>query len=94
MSDAPTALAPPGPAPPLAVAPAQPPALLVCAAGAAAMLGLSRAMFYTMAADGRLGPMSISFGRRRLWRVSELTEWVSHSPPCPAREVWLKEHQR
>jgi predicted DNA-binding transcriptional regulator AlpA len=68
----------------------QPAPLLVPAETAAAMLGLSRAMFYAMHADGRLGPMAVSFGRRKLWRVSELRAWTENDPPCPPREVWLK----
>jgi len=68
--------------------------LLVCAADAARMLGISRALLYSMASDGRLGPTSISFGRRRLWSVLELTAWTQHSPPCPPRQVWAQEHRR
>jgi predicted DNA-binding transcriptional regulator AlpA len=64
---------------------------MVPAGVAAAMIGVSRAMFYAMHADGRLGPMAVSFGRRKLWRVSELTAWTEHG--CPPREVWLKRNR-
>jgi predicted DNA-binding transcriptional regulator AlpA len=64
--------------------------LMVPAATAAAMIGVSRAMFYSLHASGQLGPMSVSFGRRKLWIVSELTAWVQHNPPCPCRADWLK----
>jgi len=67
--------------------------LLACAADAARMLSISRALFYSMASDGRLGPLPVAFGRRKLYRVSELTAWVEHSPPCPPRAEWLKEHR-
>lgn len=62
--------------------------LCLPAADAAARLGISRALFYEMAADGRLGPMPIAFGRRRVWRSAELAAWVAAGAP-PRRE-WLK----
>jgi len=75
-------------------APALPPPLLVGAAATAKLLGISRALLYSMHADGRLGPLPVSFGRRKLWRVSELTAWTEHSPPCPPRAEWMKERWR
>jgi len=63
--------------------------LLVDAAGAAKLLSISRALYYSMAADGRLGPQSLCFGRRRLWRTDELYSWVRHN--CPPRNLWAKE---
>jgi len=68
-----------------------PPPLLVDAAESARLLGISRALLYSMAADGRLGPMSVAFGRRRLWITDELRRWVLHDPPCPPRAEWVKE---
>lgn len=68
--------------------------ILIAAAGASRLLGISRSLFYAMHADGRLGPTAVSFGRRRLWRVSELCEWVQHSPPCPPRQVWAEERRQ
>jgi predicted DNA-binding transcriptional regulator AlpA len=70
----------------------QPAPLMVPAKVAAAMIGVSRATFYTLNADGRLGPMAVSFGRRKLWRVSELTAWVQHG--CPVRAEWMKGDDR
>jgi excisionase family DNA binding protein len=67
-----------------------PPPLLVDAKEAARLLGLSRATFYSLHASGQLGPMSVSFGRRKLFRAAELAAWVAHDPPCPPREVWMK----
>ena len=68
----------------------QPAPLMVPAETAARMIGVSRALFYEMHADGRLGPMAVSFGRRKLWIVDELRSWVQHDPPCPPRVAWLK----
>jgi len=69
--------------------------LLVPASAAASMIGVSRrGLFYAMQADGRLGPMAVAFGRRKLWRAAELAEWVAHDPPCPSREAWVKGGRR
>jgi len=70
-----------------------PEALLIPPAEAATALGVSRAMFYRLAADGRLGPLPIRFGRRTLYRAEELRAWVGHDPPCPSRSVWMKENR-
>jgi predicted DNA-binding transcriptional regulator AlpA len=43
-------------------------ALLVSAAGAAALIGVGRSHFYAMHSSGRLGPMPVRLGRRTLWR--------------------------
>jgi predicted DNA-binding transcriptional regulator AlpA len=66
--------------------------LLVSAADAAKMIGLSRAMFYSLHSSGALGPLPLAFGRRRLWKRSELERWVDAN--CPPREEWMKECQR
>ena len=39
-----------------------------------------------MSADGRLGPMAIELGSKRMYRVQELVSWVNHG--CPPRERW------
>jgi predicted DNA-binding transcriptional regulator AlpA len=65
--------------------------LLVPAAAACRMLNISRALFYSMHSDGRLGPVPVHFGRRVLWVSEEVRRWVSHEPPCPPRELWVKE---
>lgn len=54
---------------------------------AAAMLGVGRSLFYQMAADGRLGPVGIRLGKKRLFRLDELRKWVVAG--CPTRERWL-----
>lgn len=80
-------------APRTPLAPATPPApppLLVPAAEAARLLGISRALLYSMHASGQLGPMSVAFGRRKLWIVEELRAWTENNPPCPPRAEWAK----
>lgn len=67
-----------------------PEALLIDAADAAERLGISRALLYAMHSDGRLGPLPLAFGRRKLWRVAELAAWVASDPPCPPRAAWTK----
>jgi predicted DNA-binding transcriptional regulator AlpA len=67
---------PPGPTP-----------LLVGGREAARMIGLSNAGFYRLRASGGFGPTPIKLGGRVLFRVSEITEWVSAN--CPDRRAWL-----
>jgi excisionase family DNA binding protein len=50
--------------------------LLISAEDAARLLGISRSKFYELYNSGRLGVLPIKLGRRSLWRVSELREWV------------------
>lgn len=57
--------------------------LLADAEKAAAMLCLSKRYFLSLAASGKLGPESILLGRRRLWSVEELSEWVRQG--CPVK---------
>ena len=61
--------------------------LLVSADGVAAMLGVSRRTVYSMHSTGELGPMPLTVGGRKLWRVAELNAWVAAG--CPRREVWI-----
>jgi excisionase family DNA binding protein len=51
-------------------------------------LSIGKSLLYQMAADGRLGPMPISFGRKVLYRADELRQWVSQG--CPPRPQWVK----
>jgi predicted DNA-binding transcriptional regulator AlpA len=62
--------------------------LLLSASDAAALLSIGRAHFYAMHSSGRLGPMPIALGRRKLWSVEELREWVQAG--CVPREKWQK----
>ena len=61
--------------------------LLLNASDAATLLGVGRSHFYAMHSSGRLGPMPIAFGKRKVWRVEELRDWVRAK--CPARDKWL-----
>jgi len=61
--------------------------LLVDVAGAARMLSIGHSLLYEMASDGRLGPMAIPFGRKKLYRIDELRRWVQEG--CKPRSQWL-----
>lgn len=63
-------------------------ALLLSAAKAAGLLGVSRSLFYGLHSSGRLGPLPIKLGSRSLWRRAELAEWVRAG--CPGREQWQR----
>ena len=62
--------------------------LLVSGDIVAQMLGIGHALFHQMKSDGRFGLLPISFGRKRLYDVAELRDWVAAK--CPNREAWLK----
>lgn len=59
--------------------------LAVDAARAAAICGVSRALWWKLDGSGRC-PMPIRLGRRCLWRVDELRAWVGAG--CPPRSAW------
>ena len=69
---------------PIETLPVEP--LLVSASNAAAMVGVSRSLFYQMLNSGRLPVRGIRFGRKRLYRVQELKNWVDAG--CPPRSHW------
>ena len=57
--------------------------LLVSHNEAARLLGIGRTTFYQLCSSGRIGPMALKFGRRSLFRLDELREWVAADcPPC------------
>lgn len=58
---------------------------------AASLIGVCRTLFYEMKSDGRLGVKPIAFGRKKVWSVEELTEWVRAG--CPTRDKWQKRKQ-
>jgi len=60
--------------------------LLVSPSEAARLLGISRSLLYQFISDGRFGIVPISFGRKRLYRVQELREYVQAG--CPQAEKW------
>ncbi len=59
---------------------------------AAQMLGISRSHFYSLDRAGRIGPMSIDLGGRRLWRRHELECWVQAG--CPRRDIWMRKEAK
>jgi predicted DNA-binding transcriptional regulator AlpA len=59
--------------------------VLLSAAVAAKMLGVSRSFFYGLHAAGKV-PLPIHLGRRTLWRRAELVDWTAAG--CPTRERW------
>ena len=62
--------------------------LLVDAAGAAKMLGISRSHFYNLRELGRIGPTGIKLGGKSVrYSTAELREWCRAS--CPPRDRWL-----
>lgn len=63
--------------------------LLCSALEAAKMLGIGKSLFYEMNSDGRLGPAPIRFGKRTLWRIDELTDWIRDGGAV-SREEWQK----
>jgi len=60
--------------------------LLVDSDDAAVLCGVSRTMWWTLHAQGRV-PAPVRLGRRTLWRVDELRRWTEAG--CPPREKWL-----
>jgi predicted DNA-binding transcriptional regulator AlpA len=66
-----------------------PPTLTCTAADAAAALGISRAQFWKLHANGKLGPMPVYLGARApRWSREELTEWLRAG--APDRQTWLR----
>lgn len=61
--------------------------LLLDFATAAVRLGVGKTLLYEMAADGRLGPVPIKFGRRSLICAAELESWTAAG--CPPRARWI-----
>ncbi len=58
----------------------RPKLLAVDAPTAAMMLGISPAHFYTRLSAGQVPP-GFHLGRRRLWSVQELREWIDAGAP-------------
>lgn len=70
------------------------PPMAVNGKDAARLLGIGRTLFLQMDNSGRLGPMGLKLGKRRLWSVEELRAWVNAG--CPIRERWqqIKSEQK
>lgn len=63
--------------------------LAVCATEAARLCGISTSHFYGLLASGRCPP-GFRLGRRRLWLVSELQNWLASGAPNAERWNSLK----
>lgn len=61
--------------------------LLLSAAEAAAVLGISRSQLYALHSSGRL-PLPLKLGRRTLFLFEELKSWTHAG--CPSREKWMQ----
>ena len=61
------------------------PVLAVNAEKAAAMVGSCRASWYMLVNQG-LAPQGFRLGKRHLWSVAELSEWVRAG--CPPAVKW------
>jgi predicted DNA-binding transcriptional regulator AlpA len=59
--------------------------LLIGAEVAGRLCGVSEATWWRMHAAARV-PSPVKVGRKTLWRITELREWVAAS--CPGRQVW------
>ena len=68
------------------IAPQVPEPILLDAKQAALMLGIGKTHLYALHSSGRL-PLPLRLGRRTLWRVDELKEWVSVG--CPSCQKWI-----
>ncbi|MGC8541351.1 MAG: helix-turn-helix transcriptional regulator [Phycisphaerae bacterium] len=64
--------------------PPEPLPLAVAAADAARLCGVSPAHWAAMLAGGRVPP-GVRLGRRRLWPVAELRDWLAAGAPSADR---------
>lgn len=65
--------------------------LLISAKEAAKMLGISQAFFYRLHDAGKV-PLPRKLGRRSLWSIQELKDWIAID--CPPLEGWNKGKER
>lgn len=68
-------------------APAAPAALAVDSFGAAALVGVSESHWRILVSGGRCPP-GFRLGRRRLWSVAELQNWINAG--APTADKWQK----
>lgn len=69
------------------------PPTLVNASEAARLCGIGRTTWYSLQAAGRV-PAPIRLGRRVLWRIEELQDWIRAA--CPPLHQWkhLRQHKK
>ena len=60
--------------------------LLVGVDDVALLLGIGRTLFLQLEESGRIGPLPVKFGRRKLYSVNEFRQWVKGG--CSNRETW------
>jgi predicted DNA-binding transcriptional regulator AlpA len=70
--------------------PPDPAPLAVGAADAARMVGISRSSWLALVSAGR-APGGIRLGRRVVWRVGELSDWLEAG--APARDAWERQRK-
>jgi excisionase family DNA binding protein len=61
--------------------------LLLSAAEAAGLLGISRSAYYSLLSSGRIGPLPVRLGRSVRFDRRELERWVAAK--CPCRDGWV-----
>ena len=72
---------------------AKPAPIGLCAADAAALLGVSESHFYCLLKTGRLGPKPVRMGRAVRWSRQELIDWFNAG--SPPRNRWeIIRHQK
>ncbi|MFM7113914.1 MAG: helix-turn-helix transcriptional regulator [Planctomycetota bacterium] len=47
---------------------------------AAHLLGISRSLFYLLAAKEKSFPQGVKLGKARVWLISDLFNWLSQKP--------------
>ncbi|HUS46539.1 MAG TPA: helix-turn-helix domain-containing protein [Phycisphaerae bacterium] len=62
--------------------------LLVGAAEAARLSGVSKSTWWSLHAQGKV-PAPLRLGGRTMWNVEELRRWIEGG--CPSRERWVAE---
>ena len=63
--------------------------LLVGTKQASEMLSIGRSHFYSMLSSGQIGPTAHKLGKRSLFSVNELREWVNAG--MPPRQKWMEQ---
>ena len=59
---------------------------------AAALIGVSRSMFYELMDAGKIGPMGVKFGPKCVrFPLAELRAWAEAG--MPSREIWQRDRQ-
>ena len=62
--------------------------LLISVGAAADIIGIGKTLFLQLEQSGRIGPLPIKLGRRKLYLLSELREWSNMR--LPTREKYLE----